>query len=186
MGDDDTNRLSMLPVLKEVMHCCERILLTDGVSVLQHSLWCAHQAVTAKCTSSMVVSAMLHDIGHYICGGDPEISDYCKDKEHAALGATWLARWFPDSVCAPIALHVDAKRYLATTDEKYRRMLGAGSLQSLSHQGGHMTREELQSFRDNVHFQSALVLRQFDDTPYNNEILQPYEWYEPFLISALR
>lgn len=174
-----------MSVLQAVMRGCENIVLTDGLTVANHSLWCAHQAVDAKCDNPMIVAAMFHDIGHYILAGDSEISDYDKDVEHAVVGSNWLARWYPESVCAPIAMHVDAKRYLATVDRGYQSLLEGGSLQSFKNQGGYMNDNELNLFRNNKYFARAVKLRLFDDEPYEGQVLRPYAWYEETLMSVL-
>ena len=173
-------------MLETAMGECSRIQLTEGVSVLEHSLWCAYQAWNEKCASSMVVAAMFHDIGHYICAGDPELTDFYKDKEHASLGAAWLSRWFPESVCIPIAMHIEAKRYLATTDIIYRHNLGHGSRQSLEHQGGLMNDDELLAFRTSRYADSSIKLRRFDDATFVKGAIPSYKWYETIIISILR
>lgn len=166
---------SVKSVLQAVMRGCEKVGLTDGLTVAKHSLWCAHQAVEAKCDNPMIVAAMFHDIGHCILSGDSEISDYEQDLAHAVVGSNWLARWYPEIVCAPIAMHVDAKRYLTTVDKCYHSRLKGGSWQSFKNQGGYMNHNELKLFRDNKHFKRAIKLRLFDDEPYAGEMLRPYE-----------
>ncbi|GLO31263.1 phosphohydrolase [Pseudomonas putida] len=184
--DSSADSQSTLKLLRMAMEGCASIKLSDGETVLNHALWCAHQAMNAHCDSQIVVAALFHDLGHYLCAGDPELADYHRDREHATLGARWLARWFPLAVCAPVDLHVDAKRYLVTVDADYRQRLGAGSLQSLNNQGGVMTSEEVSEFRRAEHFESALLVRQFDDVPFNGETLSPYLWYEPIVVSVMR
>lgn len=138
------------------------------------------------CATPVVVAALFHDIGHYLCAGDPELTAYETDRQHAELGAMWLSRWFAAEVCQPIALHIDAKRYLATIDLDYRLKLGRGSTLSLEHQGGLMSDKELESFRAHEYFDVALLIRQFDDTPCGVKILQPYQWYEPMLVAVMQ
>nr|AFM38987.1 hypothetical protein [Pseudomonas syringae] len=174
-----------MQTLRTAMDGCGQVRLSDGTNVLEHALWAAHQAVMASCDNTLIVAALFHDIGHYLCAGDPELAEYYKDREHAALGARWLSRWFGRAVCAPIELHIEAKRYLATIDTDYRRQLGAGSLQSLEHQGGLMSAEEVRAFRQVEHFESALLVRQFDDTPFKGETLPPYSWYERIVASVM-
>ncbi|MBF7142531.1 MULTISPECIES: phosphodiesterase [Pseudomonas] len=172
-------------VLHEAMRRCEHIMLTSRQTVASHSLWCAQQAVNAECDAAMIVSAMFHDIGHYILAGDPEISDYDRDAEHAELGAAWLARWFPEEVYAPIAMHVKAKRYLATIKPDYVVLLCAGSLQSFESQGGIMNEDELKNFENEKYFGQAIQLRYFDDQPYKGQKINPYIWYEELISLVL-
>ncbi|MCO7514844.1 hypothetical protein NJF44_08670 [Pseudomonas guariconensis] len=186
MPDNNLELRTALRTLQVVMDACANIKLTEGGSVLEHSLWSAQQAMVRRESKVIVVASLFHDVGHYICSGDPELTDYSRDREHAALGAAWLSRWFPSEVCAPIALHIDAKRYLATVDVAYYQQLGLGSAQSLEHQGGVMSPDEIQNFRSAEHFKSALLIREFDDTPYRGEKLWPYSWYEHVVISVMR
>lgn len=176
---------SALQMLRVAMDASECVRLSDGASLLEHSLWSAHQAVVAGCDGAVIVAALFHDIGHYLCAGDLDLADYYKDREHAALGGQWLARWFPCAVTVPVVLHVDAKRYLATVDEDYRRRLGGGSLQSLEHQGGLMSQDEVRLFRQADFFQSALLVRRFDDAAYGGESLPSYSWYERIVSSVM-
>ncbi|WP_194791117.1 HD domain-containing protein [Pseudomonas sp. UFMG81] len=180
-----SGQYSALQVLRVAMEGCATVRLSDGVSVLQHSLWAAHQALSANCSGAIIVAALFHDIGHFVCAGDPELAGYHRDREHAALGAAWLGRWFGPSVCAPVAMHVDAKRYLATVDESYRLQLGAGSLQSLENQGGLMSGAELRAFRVLEHFDGALAVRRFDDAPYHGGALAPYACYERVVAASM-
>lgn len=186
MHNEAERQQSALQLLRMAMEGCATVRLSEGATVLEHALWCAHQAVLAQCDATVVVAALFHDIGHYLCAGDPELADYYKDREHAALGGHWLARWFPRDVTAPVELHVDAKRYLATVDVDYRQQLGSGSRQSLENQGGLMTAEEIRAFRQVEHFKSALLVRQFDDMPFSGETLPPYSWYERIVASVMR
>lgn len=186
MHDRAVGVSSALLVLRAAMDASAYVKLSDGASVLEHSLWAAHQAVVAGCDSAVIVAALFHDIGHYLCAGDPDLADYYKDREHAALGGRWLGRWFARDVCAPVELHVDAKRYLATVDDDYRRQLVGGSLQSLEHQGGLMSVKEVLLFRQVEHFQNALLVRQFDDMAYSGESLPAYSWYEPIVSSVMK
>jgi gamma-butyrobetaine dioxygenase len=186
MRDNTVDVSFVLQVLRSAMDGCMHIKLSDGTNVLEHALWSAHQAGIAGCENNVVVAALFHDIGHYLCGGDPDLVDYYRDREHAVLAGKWLARWFPPAVCVPIELHVDAKRYLATVDLGYRHKLGVGSLQSLAHQGGLMSAEEVCTFFEMEYSEVALLVRHFDDTPYGGESLLPYSWYEPIVASVMR
>ncbi|QCI12664.1 HD domain-containing protein [Pseudomonas putida] len=186
MGMTDVATHNVLLLLKSVMRQCANIELNEGGNLLQHSLWVAYQAQAAGCESPLVVAALFHDIGHCLCAGDPELPDYYRDREHAALAATWLSRWFPASVCAPVAMHIDAKRYLATVDPAYRMQLGRGSKQSLENQGGLMTEHELSAFSSHRQHEQALLVRVFDDAPYVGECLPPYTRYERIVRSVMR
>ena len=63
----------------------------------------------------------------------------------------------------PVALHVEAKRFLATTEAGYIDRLSAASLQSLALQGGPMSQAECEAFRANPFHDAALKLRSYDE-----------------------
>ncbi|MFB4393167.1 MULTISPECIES: HD domain-containing protein [unclassified Pseudomonas] len=172
--------------LKRIMLASKNVKLSNGETLLEHSLWSAHQALTEGCAGELIVAALFHDIGHYLCTGDPEMTSYEKDCHHADMGAQWLSRWFPLSVCSPIQLHVDAKRYLIATDENYIEKLNPGSLSSLDSQGGGMTSEEILEFQNKPYHNDALSIRRFDDTPYNGEPVNAYSRYEKIIMTIMR
>lgn len=62
------------------------------------------------------------------------------------LGAGRLALWLPDSVTRPIALHVDAKRYLVGKDPAFIDALTPISRASLDLQGGALSAAEAAGF----------------------------------------
>lgn len=140
---------------------CERYT-GEPVSHLEHALQCADFAERAGAADSLVVAALLHDIGHLLtcyCG-TPSADGI--DDQHEVLGAACLARLFESGVREPVRLHVAAKRYLAA-DPAYRRALTEDSLRSLQLQGGVMSAEERAAFEREVHAEAALRLRRWDD-----------------------
>ena len=57
-----------------------------------------------------------------------------------------LAPLFPPVVTAPIALHVDGKRWLCAREDGYFESLSPASVASLTLQGGPMTDQEADRF----------------------------------------
>ncbi len=82
----------------------------EAVSQAEHALQCATLAERAGCSDSLVVAALLHDIGHLY--EDPAQIDE-EDLRHEEFGARLLRELFPESVWQPVRLHVSAKRFLA-------------------------------------------------------------------------
>ena len=99
--------------------------------------------------------------------------DHGIDDAHEKLAARWLNGKFPDSVVAPVQLHVTAKRYLCTTDKEYLKHLSGPSLQSLKLQGGLMSEEELHDFRNHPHFEAAVRLRRWDEAAKDPHLQTP-------------
>lgn len=108
------------------------------------------------------MAALLHDIGHLVSGlaGTPSVDGV--DDAHEWLGAALLAPLFPPEVVEPVALHVQAKRYLVVRPA-YRRSLSQDSLRSLVLQGGPMTAAERCRFEALPFARAALRLRRWDE-----------------------
>jgi gamma-butyrobetaine dioxygenase len=133
----------------------------EPVSVGHHMGQTAALAQADHASSALVVAALLHDVAYLI---EPDLTDQLTfEADHAALGAAWLQRWFPPSVCEPVRLHVDAKRYLAATEDGYRASLSDESVRTLELQGGVMTPPEARQFERAPHFGEAVQLRRWDE-----------------------
>lgn len=131
---------------------------------LDHALQTAALAAAARADSSLVVAALLHDVGHLLdlaAGGGTRSRS--ADMRHEARGAAYLAGLFPPSVTAPIALHVRAKRYLVSVEPTYREVLSPGSAASLARQGGALNPAEIAAFETNPGWEHAVALRRWDD-----------------------
>jgi predicted HD phosphohydrolase len=70
---------------------------------------------------------------------------------------------FPPEVVAPVALHVEAKRYLCAIDPTYTTTLSEGSVRSLATQGGPMDADEVARFERHPQCRAAADLRRWDD-----------------------
>ena len=136
----------------------------EVVTQLEHALQCATLAQQNNAGPTLITSALLHDLGHFIL--DEHNADkafLATDLNHEEIGAAYLAAFFPDAVTTPIRLHVPAKRYLCATDTTYHDGLSEASKRSLIVQGGVMSDEEREAFEQIPHFQDALTLRRWDD-----------------------
>jgi predicted HD phosphohydrolase len=123
---------------------------------LDHALQCA--ALLAEAfpdDEELQVAGLLHDIGHALRPDDV--------RSHGQVAGAWVADLLGPRVAEIIELHVDAKRYLVTTEPGYRDRLSAGSTVTLRHQGDAMTPDELAAFTARLHHRDALVLRRADD-----------------------
>ncbi|WP_204279744.1 hypothetical protein, partial [Serratia marcescens] len=77
--------------------------------------------------------------------------------------AALLRPWFGAAVADPVALHVEAKRYLVATQADYAARLSADSQRSLALQGGPMPLVQAQAWLERPHADDALRLRVWDD-----------------------
>ena len=130
----------------------------EDLSIAQHMLQSAAMAESLGAAPPAVTAALLHDIGYFLHsdGGSGE-------HPHEILGAAWLARGFDTDVTAPIALHVQAKRYLCAVEPDYFEGLSTASRVSLAVQGGVMSPGEATAFAREPGFEAAVLLRRCDD-----------------------
>ncbi|MFC6632678.1 HD domain-containing protein [Microbulbifer taiwanensis] len=140
--------------------------LGEHCSQLQHASQCAALAEREGCSDALICAAFLHDIGHlYAMENRLPGCDDRGHSEHDRIGAELLQRWgFPQSVTAPIALHVEAKRFLVAADRNYGAQLSDASRHSLVLQGTAMRWEEQQEFLGKPYARQSLALRRWDDT----------------------
>src|ERR1700704_685476 len=121
----------------------------SAINQLQHALQAATLAEADDAPPATVLASLLHDVGHMIhqLGEDP--AGRGVDDVHEELGAKWLAERFGPEVSEPVRLHVAAKRYLCAVESDYFGKLSPDSVRSLGLQGGPMSADEIEQFRQN-------------------------------------
>jgi predicted HD phosphohydrolase len=150
-----------------------RASVPGGLSPLQHGWQCARLARNAGAAPSLQLAAWLHDLGHLV-GAEAATGGGAADdggaalplqhrNPHARRGAALLLPLFGASVSGPVALHVEAKRCMATLRPDYRRALSSAALHQLALQGGAMPLHEARAFLQRPHAPAALRLRLWDD-----------------------
>jgi len=136
----------------------------ERISQMDHAVQCAALAQQSGASDDLIVASLLHDIGHLLelesKSGNVNIDI---DDRHEATGTRYLAKSFGSGVTAPIALHVDAKRYLCAVEADYFSTLSAGSVRSLEIQGGIMNDDEVKRFESLPGFADAVSLRRWDE-----------------------
>lgn len=137
----------------------------EGVSQIEHALQCASLAQAEGAAPSLIIAALLHDLGHLF---EDEAST-ATDRRHEAAGAAALAGLFGPAVRAPIALHVAAKRYLCLSEPSYFQGLSEASRHSLALQGGSFSPAEAEAFERQSHWREAVSLRRWDDAGKRQE-----------------
>jgi phosphonate degradation associated HDIG domain protein len=135
----------------------------EPVSQTAHGLQAAHLATKAGANDSLIVAALIHDVGHLLHGLPETVADQGVDGRHEDQGAVWLAKYFGEEVTEPIRLHVAAKRYLCSVDPEYLSKLSPASVQSLHLQGGPFKTGEVHDFESSPYYQQAVKLRHWDD-----------------------
>ncbi len=131
----------------------------EGVSQIEHAVQCAMLAEAEGAPPSLIVAALLHDVGHLV-----EDDESAADTRHEVVGAAILARIFGAAVVQPCALHVEAKRYLCATEPEYVAALSAASQRSLILQGGAFDSAASVAFAQRPYAGAAIALRRFDDS----------------------
>ncbi|MCX7057123.1 MAG: HD domain-containing protein [Proteobacteria bacterium] len=159
----------------------------EQVSMLEHGLQAAWFATQDAAAPTLVIAALLHDVGHLVEDVPADLEDWQMDAHHENVGALWLSRHFGREVTEPVALHVAAKRYLCATDATYYARLSAASVVTLGLQGGPMSGAEVAAFERNPHYRDAVRLRQWDDQGKLAGFSAPgFEVYRPVIEAALR
>ena len=123
--------------------------------------------------STLVTAALLHDIGHLLDKRGEDAAARGIDTRHEAIGAGWLARYFGEAVCAPIRLHVAAKRYLCAVEPGYYERLSSASKLSIGLQGGPMTEAEAAAFAAQPYAAEAVQLRRWDEAAKRKDVVTP-------------
>ena len=113
----------------------------------------------------VIVAGWLHDIGQL---KSFEEHDTTRSKwgvhEHEQIGSQYLQTLgFPYPVCRLTEYHVKAKRYMVTTNAKYRDNLSVASLATLDEQGGELSKAEVRDFQSDKLFHASILLRLADD-----------------------
>lgn len=150
----------------------------EEVAQLAHALQTAALAEAAGSDGPLVAAALLHDVGHllHLAGGSAA--------PHESTGPAYLADLLPPEVTRPIALHVEAKRYLCAVEPAYHGGLSHGSVRSLRRQGGPLGPDAAAAFIDRPGAEAAVALRRWDDAgKVVGLAVPPLDAYEPLLRS---
>ena len=157
----------------------------EAVSQTEHALQTAWAAERAGADKSLIVAALLHDVGHLLHELPESCAEAGIDDAHETLGARWLGQHFGPEVAEPVRLHVDAKRFLCIIDSAYFGLLSEASLRSLKLQGGPLTSDEAARFRKHPHAEAAVALRRFDEQAKVPGLPTPtLEHFRPYLEAA--
>lgn len=123
----------------------------DPVDLLAHGLQCADVLRSAYPDDlGLQLAGLVHDVGHAVEGAG----------DHASAGAFVVRPLLGARVAGLVALHVEAKRYLAATED-YE--FSVASRLSLARQGSAMTDDEAAAFRAHPLAEAAIALRRADE-----------------------
>lgn len=161
-------RLSNLEDIEHLYATHGALNYGEDVTQIEHALQSAALAETDGGEPSLIIAALLHDIGHLF---EKEEEVFTRDHRHEVAGSRALAGLFSEAVCQPIALHVAAKRYLCFTEPQYFQALSVASRRSLALQGGSFNAAEAASFERQSYWCEAVALRRFDDMGKREDLL---------------
>ncbi len=136
----------------------------EAITQEKHGLQCAQLAENESAPAYLIVSALLHDIGHLLHDQFEEAQARGEDRFHENLGSKFLAQWFGPQITDPIKLHVTSKKYLCATRPDYFATLSPASVHTLRIQGGPMSKEEVAAFEKHPGYKDAIRVRLWDDT----------------------
>jgi 2-amino-1-hydroxyethylphosphonate dioxygenase (glycine-forming) len=159
----------------------------EPVSQLEHALQCAAAAERSGAPALEVLAALLHDVGHLCAQGDAPRMAELGVLQHEHLGAAWLReRGLPEVVCALVAGHVEAKRYLVATSPRYAAALSPASTGTLAFQGGPMTPDEVAAFDKDPLRDAKLRVRRWDELGKDPDARVPgLSHYAPLLLEVV-
>jgi len=162
----------------------------EPVSQTSHMIQCAMQAMATGSDMELILGAFLHDVGHLLKHKQQtESMGSYGVMNHEGLGAEYLRRkGFSERICAMVEMHVQAKRYLVTKDEKYKSKLSEASIKTLMDwQGGYMTVEEVERFRQHPFFKDIIKVRLWDEEAKNSEaVLLPLQHFKLLMQEYLK
>jgi len=136
----------------------------EPVSQLEHASQTAELARKSHPNDSeFILAAFLHDFGH-LCDLPVGDMDGYGAWNHENLGAQVLRDLgFSEKIASLVAHHVQAKRYLVSTDPAYYAALSEASKITLEKQGGLLSSEEQKDFEQDPLFELHIALRRFDE-----------------------
>ena len=145
----------------------------EAVTQLEHALQAAALAERDDAPPTLIVAAMLHDVGHLLHNLPDHAPDEGIDDHHETSAGHFLRKLFPAAVTEPVRLHVAAKRYLCAVDDAYLQLLSQPSIVSLGLQGGPMSEAEVKEFEQLPFWQEAVRLRRWDDEAKDPTMVTP-------------
>lgn len=147
----------------------------EPVSQLEHMLQAAALAGKEGFVEEVILAAFFHDIGHLVEHIQPveKMEDFGV-VDHEKLGADYLReKGFSERLCQLVQSHVAAKRYLTAKYPNYYAKLSDASKQTLLHQGGRMTEEEVVQFENHPDHPLYIQLREWDDKAKERDAVMP-------------
>lgn len=157
------------PIMNKIIDQFKQLYFNQGllkygenITQTEHAVQCWYCAKKENAPLNLRVAAFLHDIGHLLYA-ELEMKSHT-DFKHEELGAQFLHNLdFNNEIVELILSHVWAKRYLVTKDPNYLKQLSKASIDSFYAQGGLLTSDEMNYYKQHVNLNNCLLLRKWDD-----------------------
>lgn len=161
----------------------------EPVSQLEHAVQSAALAQRGHPNDpDFILAAFLHDYGH-LCGASDSSDnmDGYGIRQHELVGARVLQQLgFSEKITRLVAGHVQAKRYLVSTDPAYCEGLSEASKITLEKQGGLLTPEEQRIFEQDDLFDLHIALRRLDEqAKLTGQPVPELDWLEELMRAHL-
>ncbi|MGO1117653.1 HD domain-containing protein [Rhodovibrionaceae bacterium A322] len=178
-----TDTASPIDVIEDIFNRFGNEVYGENITQLEHGLQAAAVAVEEGASDSLVIAALLHDLGHLIEKADDSFGYH----KHDQSGGDYLEPLFGKAVSEPVRLHVVAKKYLCAVEDDYFDKLSPASVYTLGKQGGPMSVEECKVFESNPHYKDAVRLRRWDDLGKVEGVhVEPFAHYRPMMEKLLQ
>ena len=156
--------------------------LGEPVTMAEHMLQGATIAEKNGQSEIIIVSALLHDVGHFTSEFGMFSMEDTKDRFHEDAGAEILQDFFPTLVTDCVRHHVAAKRYLCATRPSYFDRLSQASVHSLNLQGGPMNDDEVKNFEKNPNLKDIIAVRFLDEAGKHADMeTPPFAHFSPMV-----
>lgn len=147
--------------------------LGEPVTMAEHMLQGATIAEQNGQPEIIIVSALLHDVGHFTSEFGMFSMEDTVDRFHEDAGAEVLQKFFPTLVTDCVRYHVAAKRYLCATRPSYFDRLSEASIHSLTLQGGPMNEDEVKEFEGKPNLKEIIAVRFLDEAGKHADMKTP-------------
>lgn len=159
----------------------------EPISQKSHMIQCAMLAM-GEGEIELTIGAFLHDIGHLLKHEqNTESMGSFGVVNHEGIGAAYLReRGFSNRICAIVANHVAAKRYLVATDKTYAAKLSGASQETLKWQGGPLSDKEVKAFKNHSWFADIIKVRLWDEKAKDENVpLLPISFFHKLIYNYL-
>lgn len=173
-GFSRLNRTNIVAFLEDIFERRgDEEYLGEPVTMAEHMLQGATIAERNGQPEIIIVSALLHDVGHFTSEFGMFSMDDTEDRFHEDAGADILQNFFPTLVTDCVRYHVAAKRYLCATRPSYYDRLSEASVHSLKLQGGPMDAAEVEEFEKNPNLEEIIAVRFLDEAGKHPDMETP-------------